>query len=117
MTLVQRFMTGEYTVTRSTKGTYVKGRYIPGPTQTLKVEGSLQPYQGRNLKLPEEGARLRQYFKFFTDTQIVTVNPTTLADADRITIDGETYRAMDITPWKGTDLDHFVTLVWREPQQ
>lgn len=117
MTLIQRFMTDTYTVIRSTGGQNVKGRYVPGPTEEIQVEGSLQPTSGREVKLPEEFARLHQIFKFYTDVRICSISAVTLADADRITINGEKYRAMSIDPWQGTDLDHFKSLVWREPQQ
>lgn len=117
MTLVQRFLTGTYEVTRTTAGQNIKGRYVPGPKETLQVEGSMQPTTGRELKLPPEGARLRQYFIFYTDQKILNINTKSLGDSDVITIDGDTYRAMEITPWRGTDLDHYKTLVWREPEQ
>ena len=117
MSLVQRFMTRTYKVTRSKKGTYVKGRYIPGPTETIKVDGSLQPSTARELKLPDEGNRLRQVFKFYTDKPVVTNNTKTLADADKVEINGESFKAMALTPWQGTDLDYFMTAVWREPEQ
>lgn len=110
-------MTGEYAVTRSTEGAYVKGRYVPGPVETLLVSGSLQPTNARELKMPEEGNRLRQYFKFYSDQRILSINTRTLADTDVITIDGERYRAMSIEPWRNTDLDYFMTIVWREPEQ
>lgn len=117
MTLVARFLTGEYVVTRSTKGTYVKGRYVPGPTQEITVAGSLQPTNARELKLVEEGNRLRQYWKFYTDEPIVVIDTKSLADSDRVTVNGESYRAMALTTWAGTNLDYFVTVLWREPEQ
>lgn len=117
MSLVQRFMTGEYKVVRSTKGTYVRGRYVDGKKQTITVSGSLQPSSARELKLPEEGNRLRQYFKFYTDEPICVDNMATLAEGDIVTINGDEFRAMGLTPWQGTDLDYFMTALWREPQQ
>lgn len=117
MTLVQRFMTGDYTVVRSMAGTYVKGKYKPGRTETIQVSGSLQPTTARAMKMPEEGARLGQLWKFFTDQPIVVINTRTLADADHVIINGESYRAMALTPWQNTDLDYFMSVVWREPEQ
>lgn len=118
MTLVQRFMTGEYTVRRASKGSYTnKGRYTPGPTEEILVYGSLQPSSARELKLPEEGNRLKQYWKFYTDKQIAVNSPATLADSDLVTVNGESYRAMALTTWQHVDLDYFMTVLWREPQQ
>jgi len=117
MTLIDRFLTGQYTVTRTRKGTYIKGFYQAGLQETIQVRGSLQPTNGRELKLPEEGNRLKQYYKFFTDAPIVVINTRTLADSDRIEINGESYRAMSSLRWQNVDLEHYVTIVWRQPEQ
>lgn len=117
MTLVQRFMTNSYTVVRTLRGKYVKGFYEPGPTQTIQVSGSLQPTNARELKLPEEGNRLKQFWKFFTDQPVLVNSMATLADSDKVMVNGESYRAMALTTWQGTDLDYFVTILWREPEQ
>lgn len=117
MTLVGRFLTGQYVVTRSGPGGYARGRWVPGPTEKITVSGSMQPKSARELKLPEEGNRIKQFWAFYTDARIVTGNPATLADADYVTINGEQYRAMAPLQWQGTDLDYFMTILWREPQQ
>lgn len=117
MSLISRFLTGDYTVIRSSKGTYVKGRYVPGPKETIDVSGSLQPTNARELKLSEEGNRVRQYWKFYTDAPVVVINTKTLADSDRVLVNGESYRAMSLTLWQNTNLDYFMTVLWREPEQ
>lgn len=117
MSLVERFMTGDYKVRRRKRGTYVKGRYVLGPEEEITVGGSLQPTNARELKLPEEGNRLKQYFKFYTDEIILLDSEKTLATGDKIYIDGDEYRAMSREPWRGTDLDYYMTIVWREPGQ
>lgn len=117
MSLIARFMTGTYKVIRSSQGTYIKGRYVAGPTCEICVDGSMQPSNARELKLPEEGNRLRQYFKFYTDEPVLTNNMATLASPDTVIIDGDTYRAMAPLSWKGTDLDYFMTILWRDPEQ
>ena len=110
-------MTGEYVVLRSKKGTYVRGRYTAGPPEEIKVDGSLQPSNARELKLPEEGNRLRQYFKFYTDQPVVVNSMATLSRGDKVIINGEEFRAMALTTWQGTDLDYFMTVLWRETEQ
>ena len=110
-------MTGEYVVLRSKRGTYVRGRYTAGPPEEIKVDGSLQPSNARELKLPEEGNRLRQYFKFYTDQPVVVNSMATLSRGDKVIINGEEFRAMALTTWQGTDLDYFMTVLWREPEQ
>jgi hypothetical protein len=117
MSLVSRFFTGEYIVRRASKGYYVKGRYQAGPIEEIMVLGSLQPTNARELKLPEEGNRLKQYWKFYSDEPVLVNSPSTLADSDRVIINGDEYRAMALTSWQGTDLDYFMTILWRDPEQ
>lgn len=110
-------LTGEYTIERSGAGLYRKGRYIAGPVETVTMLGSLQPTSARELKLTSEGGRLKQYFKFFTDQPLVTVNSKDLAKADVITINGESYKVMSVEPWDGTMMPYFKSIVYREPEQ
>lgn len=117
MSLIDSFLTDDYDVERSAPGTYVNGRYVPGAREKLKVCGSLQPTSAREIKMPEEGNRLKQYWKFYTDEKILLNNPATLSDSDHIMVNGESYRAMASTQYQGTDLDYFMTIIWREPQQ
>jgi hypothetical protein len=117
MTLIGRFLTGEYKVIRSGPGTYIKGRYVRGPREELMVWGSMQPSSARELKLPEEGNRLKQYWKFYTDEPIVLNSMKTLADSDHVIINGDEYRAMSLLHWQNTDLDYYMTVLWREPEQ
>ena len=117
MSLIGRFLTGDYSVIRSQRGTYVRGRYVAGPTETIKVCGSLQPSNARELKLPEEGNRLKQYWKFYSDAPITVNSMATLSKGDKVIINGEEYRAMSLITWENTDLDYFMTVLWREPEQ
>lgn len=117
MSLIDRFLTGDYLVRRSKPGTYVKGRYVPGEQEEITVGGSLQPTSARELKIVEEGARLKQYWKFYTDEPILLSSARTLADSDYIIVNGEQYRAMSREEWNNTDLDYFLTVIWRDPQQ
>jgi hypothetical protein len=117
MTLISRFLTGDYVVYRMENGTYIRGRYVEGRKKKIIVSGSLQPTTARELKLPEEGNRLKQFWKFFTDEPIVVNSMRTLADSDHVIINGDSYRAFSLTTWAGTDLDYFMTILWREPEQ
>lgn len=116
MSLIGRFLTGEYVVEKYGPGSYIKGIWQPGAIQTVKVRGSMQPLSAREMKLPMEGSRLKQAYKFYTDTQLTTIGTSNLKDADHIKINGESYRAMSVETWEGVDLPYFKTIVWREPQ-
>lgn len=117
MTLIDRFLTHELKVKRSTSGTYIKGRYVAGPEEVVVVCGSLQPSSARELKLPEEGNRLKQYWRLFSDQPVLLNSMATLSKGDKVEIDGEQYRAMSRMTWQNTDLDYFETILWREPSQ
>lgn len=117
MSLIGNFLTGTYDVTRSGPGAYVSGEYVKGTTETVKMKGSLQPLNAREMKLVEEGTRLRQYFKFYSDQQLLVVNTKTLNKADVVTIDGTTFKVYSIENWKGVDLPYFKSILYREPEQ
>jgi hypothetical protein len=117
MSLIGRFLTGEYKVIRSGPGTYEKGRYVPGRKEEIMVWGSMQPTSARELKLQDEGNRLKQFWKFYTDEPVLVNSMKTLADSDHVIINGDSYRAMSLTQWQGTDLDYFMTILWRDPEQ
>lgn len=117
MSLIESFLTGEYKVKRTGVGRYVDGMYQKGCIEEFCVCGSLQPTNARELKLPTEGARLKQYWKFYSDKPIVAASARSLADSDIVFINGDEYRAMSLTTWEGTDLDYHMTILLREPQQ
>ena len=121
MSLIDHFLTGTYKVKRSTGGSYPAGafgQYVPGETVEIDIRGSLQPTNARELKIPEEGARLRQYWKFYSDEEIFTIRTASLGQADVVEIDGETYKVMSIEKWQGlgVDLPYFMTVLYREPE-
>ena len=118
MSLISRLSRGTtFKITRKGQGTYQNGFYIAGADETLVVEGSMQPTTAAELKIEEEGTRLKQYYKFFTDQPILTINTQTLSDSDRVTIDGATYKVLGVAHWRALDLSHYVSTLVREPEQ
>ena len=122
--LVPSFFSGNYTITRSKSGTFDRGRYVPGPKETIQVKGSLQPIGGRDIKMLEEGERIRDHYTFYSDAAISVIDTTTQAEADVVTINGETYRVVSVEEWENQpgfagriDLPHFKSILKREPQQ
>jgi hypothetical protein len=115
--LIDRFLTGMYSVTRLSAGGYEAGHYVPGKPETVQMRGSLQPTSARELKLPSEGGRLMQYFKFYSDAPLLTINTKTLAKADVVTINGDTFKVWSTEPWLGVDIPYFKAILYREPQQ
>lgn len=123
LTNVECFLTGTYTLTRSTSGSYEKGRYIHGPKETLTIRGSLQPIGGRDIKHLQENERIKDHFNFYSDQPLVIVDSHSLAQADEIQIDNEIYRVVSVEAWQnqpgfdGACLPHFKSIIKREPQQ
>lgn len=119
MSLIERFLTGTYQVTRSTGGTYVNGFYQAGRTQTITMMGSLQPTNARELKLPEEGNRLKQLWKFYSDQPLLNNNTVSLGNSDIVLINGDTYKVMSVEIWQGVhvDLPYYKSILSREPEQ
>lgn len=119
MTLIDRFLSTTYTITRNGPSEYKGGFYVPGIQQTITMEGSLQPTNARELKMPEEGNRLKQYWKFYSDQPLLTNDTKSLANSDIVQIDGDTYKVMSSEKWQGIgfDLPYYKAILYREPEQ
>jgi hypothetical protein len=117
MSIVGRFQTGEYEVTRHGKGTYIRGRYEEGETTVLRISASKQPATGRDIQQLSEGERIGQHWKLYTDVQLQISTQKGLATADRVLIDGESFKVMSCEPMLGLGaISYFKSIVWREPQ-
>jgi hypothetical protein len=117
MTLLDRFLTGEYTVIRSGPGYYKDGQYVPGEKETVKISGSLQPLNAKEMKLVSEGTRLKQYWKFYTDQPLMVIGTRDLSSADIAQINGDTYKVVSIESWQEVDLPYHKSILYREPEQ
>lgn len=120
MTLINNFLTGSYTVTRSGGGSYVNGIWTPNPSSTIEVSGSLQPMSMREAKLAaEEGERLTDMFKFYSDVDLRVISRDGgLSEGDVVTINGDAYKVLGVEKWQGlrVDLPHYKHMLKREPQ-
>jgi hypothetical protein len=117
MTLVQRFLTGALMVTRKGPGFYKNGFYQAGIDQTLIINGSLQPLSAREIKFVEEGDRLKQLFKLYSDAPILTDDMRKLSGADRVRINDNSYKVISVEYWQGTALPYYKSILAREPNQ
>lgn len=117
MTLIQRFTTNSYKLERMRAGTYINGFYQPGCLEELQIMGSLQPLNPRELKQPEEGDRLKQHWKLYSDKPLFPDNTRSLAKSDVVTLNGDTYRVMSSEIWQGhLDLPYYKSILMREPE-
>ncbi len=88
--VIGRFTSGNYVITRALASTNVMGRAVAGTATALAaVAMSVQPATGRALKLAPEGATADDVRVIYTTTQLYTLTDTYAPD--RITIGGDTF--------------------------
>jgi len=117
MTLIGNFLTGSYKVTRRGAGYYKDGFFNHGKDQSLVVRGTMLPLSAREISMVEEGDRLKALYEFYTDVPVLVNNARSLSGADRITVNGDTYKVISIEHWQGTRFPYFKAVIAREPQQ
>lgn len=121
--LISSFTTGAYEVKRSGAGFYKNGVYRKGEIEEIKMNGSLQPISGNEIKQSTDGERLKYDFKFYSFEPLVTIGTGELSQADEIEINGTSFRVVSVQEWEnsigfgGVDLPHFKTMLLRNPQQ
>ncbi len=94
---------------RGSDGRYAEG-LGPGVTP---FEASVQPANGEDLQLLEEGLRKRDAKKLYTDTELQTASQHPPAHlADQVTIDGVEYDVMHVEGQRSV-LPHFKAIVVR----
>ena len=99
MSLIDSFVTGTYTVSRSGEGYYREGIWQPGAVETLEVKGSLQPLTAREIKVAvPEGERLKQTYKFYSDKPLNVIGTQKLKTSDKVEINGETFKVIGFDP-------------------
>jgi hypothetical protein len=115
MTLVQEFTTDSYKVFRfEGAGTFVEGVYIQGKKKEFCISGSLQPMNGKELLVLPELDRVKQVYKLYTDSELLTIKECGLKNADRVEAYGERFVVMQTEKWLGTDLPYFKAILVRE---
>ncbi len=88
--VIGRFKSGTYTITRTGASTNVNGYAVSGAVTTIPdVVMSVQPADGRAMKLAPEGCTSEDVRIIYTTTQLLTLTPDNAPD--RITIDGDVY--------------------------
>lgn len=109
--VIANFATGTYTVLRASRGTYVKGRYVPAVETTLEVVASVQPGSGRGLRAEAAAEHGEEYKTIYTVSELRTRTPT--SDPDYVLIDGERWRVTNSTRWEAFGGVHYVVQVAR----
>lgn len=100
--------TGDYIVTRQgASSTDGFGRVVAGATSTFSVEASVQPYNGKVLKVLPEGIHEEDVRHVFTTTEML-VRPR----PDRVAIGASTFEVFAVGgPWNAFGGVHYVVHV------
>lgn len=66
----------------------------------------------------EEGYRLKQLWRFYSDQPLLPMGDHSLATSDRVQINGDSYRVISTESWQGlgVDLPYFKSIISREPE-
>jgi hypothetical protein len=98
--LVSRFSTGTYTVTRTARGSVVRGRVQDGTETTFDITASISPATGNDLlKLPE-GRRAVETRRLFTTTLLTVGGQGEANEADSVSIGGADWLVQHVERWQ-----------------
>ena len=95
------FLTGTYTVTRPGDGAYVLGRWVPAAGSTFPVDASVQPLNGKEVRLLPEGFTVDGTKKLYTTTLLRA--GANAAQSDTVAIGSETWRVIAVQHLEGWD--------------
>lgn len=88
------FFVGEFTtatLTSTAAGSYVNGEWVPGATTQTTINVTYtQPVKMNELGANEQGERITDFVKVYSDAAVNTRQNS--SDADTLTVQGETYK-------------------------
>lgn len=99
---MSRLMRERIYVTRDFGGGYYQGgEWVEGTNKSKYIQGGLQPFDdtGKQRKALPAGVTARDALLLFTKEQMYTVNQHNFTQADRITVDGLVYLAVESFNW------------------
>jgi hypothetical protein len=99
-TVIDRFMTGTYTVTRMAADSYVDGLKVDGSTSTFTIRAGVQPATSQEIQMLPEGARTEETLTVYTSTALKTGGEGAATERDRISIDGGVWDVKAVQTWR-----------------
>lgn len=96
-----------YTITRFGAGQYVGGFWVEGTMEQFDIQASAQPLRPEEVESLPEGRRTEQAFKIYTDTELKVADSGNSQNSDLITIQGEDYEIISVSPYKSGVIDHY----------
>jgi hypothetical protein len=95
--VIESFLTGIYTVTRTQPATFTDGRAVSGSTSTFTTRACIQPASGRQLKELPEGSRSDEAVAIYSESELLTVGAT--QEADTLVYRGEVWQVQNVKRW------------------
>jgi len=90
---------------RKGAGAYEQGVWVEGTLEEFSFTASVQPLNPREMELLPEGRRIKQAYKLFTDTQLLTAGGE--VNADLVSINGETCEVFSVAPYQSEVISHY----------
>lgn len=113
--VIDRFITGTYTVTRAAQETYdAAGNKVDGSETTFNIDAAIQPVTGRDLAQLPEGQRADETRLVLTKTELRTRLPGNAPDV--ITVGGETWTVFRVQRWDFEGSTHYQAWITRDVQ-
>jgi len=97
--LVAGFSTGTYTITRTTKATFKRGRAQVAAATTLSIVASITPATGRDVQLLPEGRYDDETRLLFTTTKLYQGGQNEDYETDTIALDGDIWEVIHVETW------------------
>lgn len=89
-------------------GGYVDGRYVPGETEIVFVNASVQPLKASEIKMLPEGRRNVESIKIYTELKMFVTDEKNNKKATKVLYDGKNYEVHMVENWAiGTDIKHY----------
>ncbi len=107
-----------YTVSRPGAGSYVRGVWVGAAPATFTIQASAQPADGKTRENPPEGYDSKSVMVLYTDTALQEAQGATVAmpagrQSDYVTLFGERYDVIAVSPWQNGVISHYRVVVAR----
>ena len=97
--LIASFATGSYTVTRTARGSVVRGKAESGTQTTVTITGSAWPAKAGDLMRLPEGRRASEALNLMTATELYVGGQGSAYEADKVSVQGESWEVSDVDTW------------------
>lgn len=119
MSLIQDFKNATLIINRSATGSYVDGRFVPGPITQLSVDAVVQQATPDEIRLLPEGRRGGEIISVFTEIELKTTDESSKqTKGDSFVYLGKTFEVHKIGNWNTHfGLNHFKSVAVKQDDQ